>query len=44
MYCFDIESLLTSLEQLSNDNAQGEILLNRCYRNIKEKRTRKLEQ
>ena len=27
MYCFDIESLLTSLEQLSNDNAQGEYYL-----------------
>ena len=27
MYCFDIESLLESLEKLSNDNAQGEYYL-----------------
>ena len=27
MYCFDIEELLSSLEKLSNDNAQGEYYL-----------------
>ncbi|MGL4655703.1 MAG: bifunctional UDP-N-acetylglucosamine diphosphorylase/glucosamine-1-phosphate N-acetyltransferase GlmU [Sarcina sp.] len=27
MYCFDIESLLASLDKLSNDNAQGEYYL-----------------
>ena len=27
MYCFDIESLLTSLDKLSNNNAQGEYYL-----------------
>ena len=27
IYCFDIESLLNSLEKLSNDNNQGEYYL-----------------
>ena len=37
MYCFDIKELMTSLEELSNDNSQGEYYLTDVIGILKEK-------